>query len=174
MVEVRCLQCWATQKADTLTAKKKADRMEEWIRVCAKGIWLIFYMLVPHPERKTILVSQLCPTHCNPMDCSPPSSFVHGILQARILEWIAMLFSRGSSWPRDWTWVSCIAGRFFTTWATREALSLPKPIKKNLWIKIKDGESRMENKAHASLRKRAGNEFNFNQFYGVFVSFNFM
>lgn len=40
-------QCWATQKADTLTAKKKADRMGEWIRVCAKGIWLIFYMLVP-------------------------------------------------------------------------------------------------------------------------------
>ena len=46
------------------------------------------------------------------MDCSPPGSSVHGILQARILEWVAMSSSRGSSWPRDWTQVSCIAGRF--------------------------------------------------------------
>ena len=49
------------------------------------------------------------------MDCSPPGSSVHGILQARILEWVAMPFSRGSSQPRDGTWISCIAGRFFTT-----------------------------------------------------------
>ena len=55
-----------------------------------------------------------------PMDCSPPVSSVLGILQARILEWVAISFSRGSSWPRDWTLVSCIAGRFFTVWATRE------------------------------------------------------
>ena len=52
-----------------------------------------------------------------PMDCSPPSSSVHGILQARILEWIVIPFSRGSSWPRDWIRVSCITGRFFTIWA---------------------------------------------------------
>ena len=45
---------------------------------------------------------------------SPPGSSVHGILQARILEWVAIPFSRGSSQPRDQTWVSCIAGRFFT------------------------------------------------------------
>ena len=55
------------------------------------------------------------------MDCSMPGSSVQGILQTRILEWVAMPFSRGSSWPRDWTQVSCIAGRFFTIWATREA-----------------------------------------------------
>ena len=54
------------------------------------------------------------------MDCSPPGSSVHGILQARILEWVAELSSRGSSWPRDRTWLSCIAGRFFTVWASRE------------------------------------------------------
>ena len=48
------------------------------------------------------------------MDCSPPGSSVHGILQARILEWVAISFSRGSSWPRDQTWVSCTVGRFFT------------------------------------------------------------
>ena len=55
------------------------------------------------------------------MDCSPPGSSIHGILQARILEWVAISFSRGSSWPRDRTEVSCIAGRWFNLWATREA-----------------------------------------------------
>ena len=55
-----------------------------------------------------------------PMDCSPPSSSIHGILQARILEWIAISFSRGSSQPRDQTQVSHIAGRCFNLWATRE------------------------------------------------------
>ena len=51
-----------------------------------------------------------------------PGSSLHGIIQVRILGWgIAVPFSRGSSWPKDWTWVSCIVGRFFTVWATREA-----------------------------------------------------
>ena len=50
-----------------------------------------------------------------------PGSSVHGILQARILEWVAVVFSRGSSQPRDQTQVSCIADGFFTSWATREA-----------------------------------------------------
>ena len=54
---------------------------------------------------------------CNPMDYSLPGFSVHGILQARIVEWVAVPSSRGSSWPRDWTQVSCIAGRFFTSWA---------------------------------------------------------
>ena len=57
------------------------------------------------------------------MNYSPPGSSVHGIHQARILEWVAIPFSRGSSWPRDWTWVSCITGRFFAIWATREGES---------------------------------------------------
>ena len=57
----------------------------------------------------------ICPTLCNPMDCSLPGSSVHGILQAITLKWVAMPFSRGSSWPRDWTCVSCTAARFFTT-----------------------------------------------------------
>ena len=56
---------------------------------------------------------QLCPTLCDPIDGSPPGSPVPGILQARTLEWVAISFSRGSSRPRDRTWVSCIAGRFF-------------------------------------------------------------
>ena len=58
---------------------------------------------------------------CDPMDCSPPGFSVHGILQAWILEWVAVHFSRRSSQPRDRTQVSHIAGRFFTVWATREA-----------------------------------------------------
>ena len=57
------------------------------------------------------------PTLCDPMDYT-----VHGILQASILEWVAYPFSRGSSRPRNWARVSCIAGRFFTSWANREAL----------------------------------------------------
>ena len=61
------------------------------------------------------------PTLGDPMDCSLAGSSVHGIFLARILEWAAISFSRGSSPPRDQTWVSCIAGRFFTNWATREA-----------------------------------------------------
>ena len=62
-------------------------------------------------------VAHSCPTLCDPMDCSPPGASVPGILQAWILEWVAMPSSRGSSWPRIWTCascVSCIAGRFFT------------------------------------------------------------
>ena len=63
-----------------------------------------------------VKVTQSCLTLCNPMDYT-----VHGILQARILEWIAFPFSRGSSQPRDQTQISCIAGGFFTNLATREA-----------------------------------------------------
>ena len=61
-----------------------------------------------------VLVAQSFPTLCDPTDCSPPVSSVHGILQARTLEWITIPFSRGSSWPRDQTQVSCIADKLFT------------------------------------------------------------
>ena len=66
-------------------------------------------------------VTQSCPTLCDRMDYTLPGSSVHGFLQARILEWVAISYSRGSFQPRDWTQVSCLAGRFFTIWATREA-----------------------------------------------------
>ena len=62
-----------------------------------------------------VLVSQLFLTLWDPMDCSPPGSSVHGILQARIPEWVAKPSSRGFSWPRDQTQVSLTAGRFWTT-----------------------------------------------------------
>ena len=68
------------------------------------------------------LVTQSSLTLCDPMDCRPPDSSVHGILQAKTLDWIAMRSSRESSQARDWTQVSDIAGRFFTNWAIREAL----------------------------------------------------
>ena len=86
------------------------------------------------------LVAQLCQTLCNPTDCNLPGSSVHGILQARILEWVAFPSSRGSSAPSDWTQVSHIAGRFFTIWSTREVYmgivyfgNFPKIISKQKW-----------------------------------------
>ena len=59
-------------------------------------------------KRGKVLVAQSCLT-LRPVVCCPPGSSVHGMLQARILEWVAIPFSRGSSQPQDWTWVSCIA-----------------------------------------------------------------
>ena len=68
-----------------------------------------------------VKVAQSCLTLCDPRDCSLPGSSVHGILQARIQEWVAVPFSQGSSQLRYLTQISYIAGRFFTIWATREA-----------------------------------------------------
>ena len=65
-------------------------------------------------------VAQSCPTLCDLMDCSLPGSSVHGIFQARVLEWFAISSSRESSHPRDQTQVSCIVGRCFTIWTTRK------------------------------------------------------
>ena len=86
--------------------------------------WVMHLILLRKPcifakAKVKVLVAHLCPTLCNPMDCSPPGSFIQGILQARILEWVAIPFSRGSSRPRVRTWVSSTTGRFFTVWATR-------------------------------------------------------
>ena len=67
------------------------------------------------------LVLKSCPTLCHPMDCSPQGSTVHGIFQARILEWVAISFSRGSPQPRNRTCVPCIDRQIFYHWATRGA-----------------------------------------------------
>ena len=87
-------------------------------------------------------VTQSCPTLCNPVDCSLPGFSVHGILQARILEWLAISFSRGSSWFRDQTCVSCIADRLFTT----EPMGQPQGYKSGT------------NKEKSLLRQTARNE----------------
>ena len=83
-----------------------------------------------------VKVAQSCPTLCHPMDY-----IVHGFLQARTLEWVAFPFSRGSSQPRDWTQVPYIAGRPFTSWATREAIASSPQIMAQLilhwrWVSI--------------------------------------
>ena len=81
---------------------------ENWIPTC-KSMKLDQFLTLC-----VCLVTQLCLTLCDPMDCSPLDSSVHGILQARIQEWVASPFSRGSFQYGDQIWVSCIVGRFFT------------------------------------------------------------
>ena len=92
-----------------------------------EGPWMLHWKLFWHYRQQgttdifwamevKVKEAQSCPTLCNPMD-----NTAHGILQARILEWVAFPFSMGSSQPRDQTQVSHVAGRFFTSWATREA-----------------------------------------------------
>ena len=73
-------------------------------------------------KKVTVLVAvvQSCPTLCDPMDCRPPDSSANGILQARIMEWVAIPFSKGSSWPKDWTLDLCITGRLFTVVTPQE------------------------------------------------------
>ena len=101
----------------------------------APGSNLISSAMWGHSEKTAVYelgvkVAQSCLTLCHPIGCSPPDSSVHGILQARILEWIAISYSRGSSWPRDQiqprdrTQVPCNASRLFTIWAARGAHEL--------------------------------------------------
>ena len=85
---------------------------------------------------KFSLVAQSCRTLCAPMDCSLPGSSVRGIVPARVLDWVAISFSRGSSQPRDRTRVSHIVGRRFTIWATREVLSLLVNLLTNEYLSI--------------------------------------
>ena len=100
-------------------------RVGHWSDLAAAAAVSLQFAGAPLPlaqnKVKESEVAQSCPTLCDSVDCSPPGSSVHGILQARVLEWVAIAFSRGSSRPRDWTQVSRIAGRCFTIWATREA-----------------------------------------------------
>ena len=72
-----------------------------------------FQTILPtHSQQIESEVTQSCPTLCDPIDCRLLRSSVHGIFQAKILKWVAISFSSRSSWPRDWTWVSCIVGRW--------------------------------------------------------------
>ena len=93
---------------------------EDWAgQLDAGHVWLTrnFQLLSESTSKLSVCVCVrvcVCMTLCGPMVCSPAGSSVHGILQARILEWVAMPFSRGSSPPRDQTLASCVAGRFFT------------------------------------------------------------
>ena len=84
---------------------------------------MTFWLIVGHFQMKWSEVKSLSRVRLlwDPVDCSPPGSSVHGILQGRTLEWVDITFSRGSSRPRDQTRVSCVAGRFFTVWATEKS-----------------------------------------------------
>ena len=84
--------------------------------------------------RLRVLVIQSCSTLCDSVDCSLPGSSAHGILQANILEWVAISFSRESSQLMDWTWVSHIAGRFFILWVTRDTPIQSKKFKKRVSV----------------------------------------
>ena len=94
--------------------------------------------------KKVCEVAQSCPTLCHPMDCSLPGSSVHGIFQARILEWVAISFSRRSSWPRNWTQVSRIVGRHLTIWAHQGS---PKK-KKKKGLQITSDDNDVERREH--------------------------
>ena len=114
--------------------------------------WLTLFFWPPKSlqmvtERKVKVKVKLCLTLCDPIGCSLPGSSVHGILQARVLEWVAISFSRGSSWPRDRTQVSHVVGRCFTIWATRENCS--HEIKRHLLL----GRKVMIN-LHSTLKSR--------------------
>ena len=86
---------------------------------------------MPNCSESEVLVAQSCLPLWDPMDCSLPGSSVHGILQARIPKWVAIPFSRGSSWPRDRTQISCIVGRFLTI-STRSHQGVDTPL--NQWL----------------------------------------
>ena len=88
--------------------------------------WQLWVRIRGYQEKKESEVAQSCPNLCDPMDCSLPGSSVHGIFQARVLEWFATSFSSGSSRARDQTQVSHIVDRHFTVWATREVQGIPK------------------------------------------------
>ena len=94
------------------------------VHPCISKAWHSVWQTVSKHYKKCKLLTQLCLILCYPIDYSPPDSSVYGILQARILGWVAIPFSKVSSQPRNWTQVFCIAGRFFTIWATREASSI--------------------------------------------------
>ena len=98
------------------------DRTWDWSLLYWQVVSLPLHHLGNPYACESVLVTQLCLTFCDPIDCSQPNSSVHRISQARILEWVAIPFSRVSSPPRDQIHVSCIADRFFTNWAAREAL----------------------------------------------------
>ena len=94
-----------------------------------------------------ILVAQSCLILCDPMDCSLPGFSVRGIPQERTLEWVAISSSRGFSWTRDGTQVSCIAGRFFTIWAIRIHI----PTVKKVWILLEWGQGTLASPALGSI-----------------------
>ena len=115
----RMLQClkqrWGASTESGTCCFSPQTRAETGLRKVAELVKLVTLYWVQWSE-----VAQSCLTLRDPVDCSLPGSSVYGIFQARILEWVAISFSRVSPWPRDQTQVSCTASRLFTIWATKE------------------------------------------------------
>ena len=93
---------------------------KDWIWNITQTLTLLIFYYIH--MLNAVQIKTLSHEILDPMDCSLPGSSVLGIFQARILEWVAISFSRGSSWPRDQTQASRVVGRRFTVWATREAM----------------------------------------------------
>ena len=108
-----------------------ASMIHVYLQIC------VYYIVCVH--------AQLCSTHCDPMDCSPPVSSVHEISQVRILEWVAISFSRNSSSPTSPAHFSCIAGRFFTAEPPGEAiyciLDIIHSYSQSSWVLLSSGET---------------------------------
>ena len=119
-----CTNSWNTVSGRLKRPQKEDRRIKYFFKKFTSSIstCLLFQVSLIFSD-SACLVAQLHLTLSDPMDYSPPGSSVHGVLQARLLEWVAISFSRGSSWLQDQIQVSCIAGEFFVIWATREALS---------------------------------------------------
>ena len=107
---------WLPLVGPTSVLEMCGDYIHGNLLSCMFKICMLYCILYLHFWRE---VAQPCPLFCDPMDCSLPGSSIHGILQARIVEWAAISCSKGSSWPRDQTRVSDTAGRLLTVWATR-------------------------------------------------------
>ena len=133
---------WVTQKICSSFPIIKSYRKIQ-TNILANSIYLVCVCVF-----LCVLVAQSFLTLRDLMDYSPPGSTVHGILQSRILEWVAISFSMGSSLLRHQTWVSHTAVRFFTIWATREAHSL--------WLCIYIYLANLENTAVATGLEKAG------------------
>ena len=122
-----CDTCQKIQYAAISLQKHKHTQTHTWSCIChmytmskieAKMDLDLTESHLPNSMCVCVWVTKACLTLCDPMNCSPLTSSVHGILQARMLKWVAVPCSGGPSQPRDRTQVSCTAGRFLTFWAT--------------------------------------------------------
>ena len=129
-VHIVCFRSWACDNLSKCpvnvvvdiycTFKSNMDKVQAIVRLW-KGFETRMDATKTYANQRAKLVAQACPTLCNSTDCKLPGSYDHSILQARILKWRAITFSRGSSWPRDWTQIYWTAGKFFIIGAIREA-----------------------------------------------------
>ena len=123
---ISCFPAVCVVRLDEESHWEKCENSYNKRKLTFTSLFCLFIYQIRGPTRHACLVAQLCPTLCNPVDCSLPGSSDRGILQARILECVVISFSRASSWLRDRTHISClscIAGSFFTFWAIWETIT---------------------------------------------------